>query len=143
LLSFLFLFQALFGRGSAMISSGGLDRTYLTLWNSAKCEMVEHCNTQTYGAALAVTTVGWQEDAAAAAVGGYQGASTPEDLRGWRLLTGHESGQLLLWQVQGVSARHGMRAMQLLCIILESRQIRWGRGQSKHADQLLWTWVFC
>lgn len=136
--------QALLGKGSAMVSSGGHDRTYLTLWNSHKCEMVEHCNTQTYGAALAITTVNWQEDAAAAAAmgGGYAGGTTPGDLMGWRLLTGHESGQLLLWQVQGLTARHGMRAMQLLCIILESRQIRWaGLGQTvtlwNHAGQLL------
>lgn len=37
---------ALLGRGDAMVSAGGHDRNYVTLWNSQKCEMVEHCATQ-------------------------------------------------------------------------------------------------
>jgi hypothetical protein len=37
---------ALLGKGDAMVSAGGHGRNYITLWNSQKCEMVEHCTTQ-------------------------------------------------------------------------------------------------
>jgi hypothetical protein len=116
---------ALISKGPAMVSSGGHDRNYVTLWNSHKCEMVEHCSTQTYGAANALAIVPWPEQQQPAGLGGYDGRPLlPADLIGWRLLSGHESGQVLLWKVQGLQARHGARAVQLLCIILEPRQIR-------------------
>jgi hypothetical protein len=116
---------ALISKGPAMVSSGGHDRNYVTLWNSHKCEMVEHCSTQTYGAANALAIVPWPEQQQPAGLRGYDGRPVlPADLIGWRLLSGHESGQVLLWKVQGLQARHGARAVQLLCIILEPRQIR-------------------
>jgi hypothetical protein len=115
---------ALISKGPVMVSSGGNDRNYVTLWNSHKCEMVEHCNTQTYGSAHALAVIPWQEEQPAE-LGVYDGRPVlPADLTGWRLLSGHESGQVLLWRVQGLQARHGARAVQLLCIILEPRQIR-------------------
>lgn len=123
---------ALFSKGPVVFSSGGGDRNYITLWNSHNCEAVVKCATQTYGPAHSFAAVSWQEavpqpgDAAAAAGAGFD-ARAPQagDLSGWRLLSGHESGQLLLWQVQGLSARQGARAMQLLSIILEPRQLRY------------------
>lgn len=125
---------ALISKGPVVVSSGGHDRNYITLWNSQKCEMVEHCNTQTYGAAHALAILPWQDQhkqqqqqlpAGVAALAGFDGrAMLPAELFGWRLLSGHESGQVLLWKVQGLQARHGARAVQLLCIMLEPRQLR-------------------
>jgi hypothetical protein len=117
--------NALLGKGPVMVSSGGHDRNYLTLWNSQKCEMIEHCNTQTYGPAHALSAVSWQEQTPAGAAAFAGAVVMTNDLEGWRLLSGHESGQLLVWQVQGLVARHGMRAIQLLCIIMEPRQLRY------------------
>lgn len=118
---------ALLGKGPVMVSAGGWDRNYLTLWNSQKCEMIEQCNTLTYGPAHALAAVNWQDQQPNDALGGGSySASMPlaSDLSGWRLLSGHESGQLLLWQVLGLTARPGAKAIQLLCIIMEPRQLR-------------------
>jgi hypothetical protein len=62
---------------------------------------------------------------AAAAAGGY--AAQPalvSELAGWRLLSGHESGQVLLWQVLALTPRPGGRSIQLMCVINEPKQIR-------------------
>lgn len=84
--------------------------------------------TQTFGAAHALAAVDWQEVVpanAAAAAGSYAAQLAPaSDLAGWRLLSGHESGQVLLWQVLGLNTRPGGRSIQLLCVINEPRQIR-------------------
>lgn len=83
--------------------------------------------TQTFGAAHALAAVDWQEVVpanAAAAAGSYMAQPVPaSDLAGWRLLSGHESGQVLLWQVLGLNTRPGGRSIQLLCVIMEPRQI--------------------
>lgn len=118
---------ALLGRGSVMVSSGGYDRNYLTLWNSQRCEKVEHCNTQTYGPALSLTTVNWQQQIPGDAAAAYDGRLllAAGELSSWRLLSGHDSGQVLVWQVHGLQARHGAAAIAPLCVILEPRQLRW------------------
>jgi hypothetical protein len=44
---------------------------------------------------------------------------------GWRLLTGHERGQVLLWQLKGVQrSPTSPRVMHLLCVIGEAKP-RW------------------
>ena len=120
---------ALFSRGPVVLSSGGEDRNHITLWNSHNCEAIGRSATNTYGPAHSFAAVSWQEAAqqpadAAAAAGGYDPRGTASDLSGWRLLSGHETGQLLMWQVQSLSARGGAHPLQLLSIILEPKQLR-------------------
>lgn len=115
---------ALYSRGSVLLSSGGMDRNYITLWNSHKCEPVERCLTQTYGPAYSFAAVSWQEGLPPPQEV-VPGAMPSAEFAGWRLLSGHETGQLLLWHVQGLSTRYGMRAIQLLSVILEPKQLRW------------------
>jgi hypothetical protein len=60
-------------------------------------------------------------DAAAAAAAG--GAHVGY---GWRLLSGHEKGQVVLWQLRGIPKPLGVaRALQQLAVIGEQQPRRW------------------
>jgi hypothetical protein len=63
---------------------------------------------------------GSADNAAAAGVGGVHVGY------GWRLLSGHEKGQVVLWQLRGIPKPLGVaRALQQLAVIGEQQPRRW------------------
>lgn len=137
-------------RAAAVVSSGGHGRNFLTLWNAQRLEAVERCSTETYGAAHSLADIEWPEEGGPAADavsssgsggGGVapglaaqhsssttssseanRGSADARGFSGWRLLSGHERGQVLLWRIAGVMRQPGVRALQLLSVVGEPRQ---------------------
>ncbi len=96
-------------------ASGGSSRTHVTMWQLGTYKLLDTYDTYAYGACSALTVLQWDASPASSSV--TEGvpahtASAPAFVRGvpvpapaWRLLSGHESGQVLLWEVVGMKLR--------------------------------------
>lgn len=138
---------AMLAHQAALFTSGGKWAHNLTLWNSTTHEIVDVHNCESFGAALCFGVLPWDEEVSAAAegaaaagadtgsgswpgplaepmahTGSASSSSVSCDGIGWRLLSGHEKGQVVLWQLRGLPKPVGVaRALQQLAVIGEQQ----------------------